>query len=65
VDNLICNGLHQLFQAKAVTSKGNKHLLYSINSPPFHITVNVIQLAQLKRMIKQIKMSLSFLPQFG
>jgi len=65
VDNLICNELHQLFQAKEVTSKGNKHLLYSINSPRFYITVNVIQLAQLKRTIKQIKMSLCFLPQFG
>jgi len=54
VDNLICNELHQLFQANKATetSKGNKHLLYLIISPSFQISFNAIQLAKLNRMIK-------------
>ena len=54
VDNLICNELHQLFQANkaTVTTKDNKHLPYLIISPSFQISFNAIQLAQLNRMIK-------------
>jgi len=43
-----------------VTSIDNNNLLYLINSRSFHISINDIQITQLKRMIEYIKNKFSF-----